>query len=181
MYAVTLVAAAVAIAVDQARNAALEDCLLERERAAMRAEDFGSRIAQRMYTSTTQVPSALPPMTWQVAHTIANNEALEMRDVMDEARRALRRGHEDRALALLDAELDRGELESDAEPADDDEPVETSDEEPPSPRDPLEILRRCAGCGGMSASVTLQWPAGRWTGLPEEERMLCDDCEAAEP
>ena len=174
MDAVTLVAAAVAIAVDQARNAALEDCLLQRERAAMRAEDLGSRIAQRMYTSTTQVPSAVPPMTWQVAHTIANNEALEMRDVMDEARRALRRGHEDRALALLDAELDRGELESDAGPADD------SDEEPLSEAS-SPILRRCAGCGGMSASVTLQWPAGRWTGLPEEERMLCDDCEAAEP
>ena len=161
MDAVTLVAAAVAIAVDQARNAALEDCLLERERAAMRAEDLGSRIAQRMYTSTTQVPSAVPPMTSEVAHTMVNNEALEMRDVMDEASRALRRGHEDRALALLDAELDRGE---------------TSESEPPSP-----ILRRCAGCGGMSASVTLQWPARRWTGLPEEERMLCDDCEAAEP
>ena len=181
MDAVTLVAAAVAIAVDQARNAALEDCLLERERAAMRAEDLACRIAQRMYTRTTQLPSALPPMTWQVAHTIAYNEAMEMRDVMDEARRALRRGHEDRALALLDAELDRGELESDAEPADDsDEPVETSEEEPPS-EPPSPILRRCAGCGGMSASVTLQWPAGRWTGLPEEERMLCDDCEAAEP
>ena len=165
MDAVTLVAAAVAIAVDQARNAALEDCLLERERAAMRAEDFGSRIAQRMYTSTTQVPSALPPMTWQVAHTIAHNEAMEMRDVMDEARRALRRGHDDRALALLEAELDR------------DEPADESSEE--EERAPPPTLHRCARCGRVTTSVTVQWPAGRWADLPVEQRMLCDDCEAA--
>ena len=82
------------------------------------------------------------------------------------------------AFALLEAELARAGLESDSEPADesDSEPADDSDAEPV-----VQILRRCAGCGRMSASVTLQWPAGRWTGLPEEDRMLCDDCEAAEP
>ena len=88
-----------------------------------------------------------------------------MRDVMDEARRALRRGYDDRALALLEAELDRDE------PADD-----TSDEEE---RAPPPTLHRCAGCGRMTTSVTVQWPAGRWADLPIEQRMLCDDCEAA--
>ena len=82
----------------------------------------------------------------------------------------MRRGHDERALALLEAELARAGLESDSEP---DEPADDSDAE----SEPVvQILRRC-----MSASVTLQWPAGRWTGLPEEERMLCDACEAAEP
>ena len=81
-------------------------------------------------------------------------------------------------MALLEAELARAGLESDLEPADqsDSEPADDSDAE-----HVLQILRRCAGCGRMSASVTLQWPAGRWTGLPEEDRMLCDDCEAAVP
>jgi len=179
MDGLTLAAAALAIAVDESRDAALRQAMLERERLAMGVEDRDSFLAQRFFVASAQLPGAAP-VTWRAAQVRAHNEALEMRDVMDEARRALRRGHEDRALALLDAELDRGELESDAEPADDDEPVETSDEKPPS-EPPSPILRRCAGCGGMSASVTLQWPAGRWTGLPEEERMLCDDCEAAEP
>ena len=173
MDAVTLVAAAVAIAVDHSRNAALEDCLLDRERQAMRAAHLESLIAQRMFTSSTQVPSSVPPVTWRTAHTMAHNEAVQMRDVMDQARRAGRHGHDERALALLEAELARAGLESDSEP---DEPADDSDAEPV-----VQILRRCAGCGRMSASVTLQWLAGRWTGLPEEDRMLCDDCEAADP
>ncbi len=88
----------------------------------------------------------------------------EMRDVMDAARRALRRGYAARALALREAELDR------AAPAD-----ESSEEELAPPAMP----HRCAGCGRMSTSVTVQWPAGRWADLPMEQRMLCDDCEAA--
>ena len=50
MDAVTLVAAAVAIAIDDSRNAALEDCLLDRERQAMRAADLESLIAQRAFS-----------------------------------------------------------------------------------------------------------------------------------
>ena len=50
MDAVTLVAAAVAIAIDDSRNAALEDCLLDRERAAMRAADLESLLAQRTFS-----------------------------------------------------------------------------------------------------------------------------------
>ena len=74
MDAVTLVAAAVAIAVDHARNAALEDALLQRERAAMRAEDSESLIAQRLYVRSAQLPASaqLPNpqgrlQTWQAA------------------------------------------------------------------------------------------------------------------
>ena len=107
MDAVTLVAAAVAIAVDQSRNAALEDCLRDRELQAMRAADLESLVAQRMFTSSAQLPSARPPMTWRAAHVRAHNELVEQRRVMDEARRAVRRGHAHRALALLDAELSR--------------------------------------------------------------------------
>ncbi len=165
MDGLTLAAAALAIAVDESRDAALRQAMLERERLAMGVEDRDSLLAQRFFVASMQMPGAAP-LTWRAAHTRAHNEALEMRDVMDEARRALRRGHDDRALALLEAELDRDE------PADD-----TSEEE----RAPPPTLHRCAGCGRMTTSVTVQWPAGRWIGLPEEERMLCDDCEAAEP
>ena len=178
MDAVTLVAAAVAIAVDQSRNAALEDSVQERERQAMRAADLESMVAQRMFTSSMQLPHGAPE-TWRTAHTRAHtrahNETEDLRAVIDQAARALRRGYDEHASELLEAELARAGLESDSahesEPADSDaesEPVE-------------QVLRRCAGCGRMSAMVTLQWPAGRWTGLPEEDRMLCVDCEAADP
>ena len=167
MDAVTLVAAALAISVDDSRNAALQEALLERERAAMTAEDRGSFFAQRLYTGSTQVPSAMPPMTWRAAHTRVHNDSLERRDVMDEARRALRRGHADRALALLDAELDRDEL------ADDSSAEEETDEEPP-PR------HRCVLCGLTFRSVNLQLPTGRWANLPMEQRLVCDGCEAAQ-
>ena len=173
MDAVTLVAAAVAIAVDHSRNAALEDCLLDRERQAMRAAHLESLLAQRMFTSSTQLPHSAP-VTWRTAHTIAHNETVQMRAVMDQAARALRRGYDERAAALLEAEL--------AGPQSDSEPHESEPADSDAESEPVvQILRRCAGCGRMSASVTLQWPAGRWTGLPEEDRMLCDDCEAAEP
>ena len=75
MDAVTLVAAAVAIAVDQSRNAALEDCLRDRELQAMRAADLESLIAQRLYVRSQQLPASaqLPnpqgrPQTWQAAY-----------------------------------------------------------------------------------------------------------------
>ena len=158
MDAVTLVAAALAIAADDSRNAALQEALLERERAAMTAEDRGSFFAQRLYTGSTQVPSAMPPMTWRAAHTRVHNETLELREVMDEARRALRRGYADRALALLDAELDRDD--SSAEEETDKEPAEE---------------HRCVVCGLTHRSVTLMLPTGRWANLPMEQRLVCDD------
>ena len=48
MDAVTLVAAAVAIAIDDSRQAALNDLLLDREHAAMRAADAESQLAERV-------------------------------------------------------------------------------------------------------------------------------------
>ena len=168
MDAVTLVAAALAIAAEESRNAALQECLLQRERAAMTAEDRGSFLAQRLYTGSTQVPSAMPPMTWRAAHTRVHNETLELRDVMDEARRALRSGYADRALALLDAELDRDE------PAEDDSSAEEETDQEPEP------AHRCVVCGLTFRSVNLMLPTGRWANLPMEQRLVCDDCDAAQ-
>ena len=181
MDAVTLVAAAVAIAVDQSRNAALEDSLQERERQAMRTADLESMVAQRMFTSSMQLP-VVAPMTWRSAHTRAHNETVDLLTAIDQAARALRRGHDQQASELLEAELWRaGLLESDSsEPADSDaesEPVEPVEQRREVPEE--QVLRRCAGCGRMSANVILQWPAGRWTDLPAEDRMLCIYCDAA--
>ena len=165
MDGLTLAAAALAIAVDESRDAALRQAVLERERLAMGVEDRDSFLAQRLFTGSAQVPSAMPRMTWRAAHTRVHNEALELHDVVDEARRALRRGHADRALALLDAELDQDE------PADDSSAEEDTDDEP-LPR------HRCVLCGLTFRNVNLQLPTGRWANLPMEQRLVCDGCEA---
>ena len=191
MDAVTLVAAAVAIAVDQSRNAALEDSLQERERQAMRTADLESMVAQRMFTSNMQLPHG-PPETWRTAHT-------DLRGVVNRAWNAMRQGFDETAYDVLEAEQMRVE-QMRAEQEEQEEQMRAeqmraeqwrrAELEEQQMRAELEeqwragaveqILRRCAGCGRWSFRVTLQWPAGRWTDLPAEDRMLCADCEAAD-
>ena len=175
---VTLVAAAVAIAVDRSRNAALEDSLLERERQAMRTADLESVVAQRMFTSSMQLPHGAPE-TWRTAHTRARNETEDLRAVIDSAAHAMRQGYDEHAFEVLEAEQRRAEPVEQMRA----EPVEQRRAEPVEQRraEPVEqIMQRCAGCGRWSTRFTLQWPAGRWTDLPAEDRMLCADCEAAD-
>ena len=93
MDAVTLVAAAVAIAIDDSRQAALNDVLLDRERAAMRAADAETQLAERVY-----------------------NEAAQLRDVWRAARHQAARVARERAAAREQAARRVSELES--EPAD---------------------------------------------------------------
>ena len=93
MDAVTLVAAAVAIAIDDSRQAALNDVLLDRERAAMRAADAETQLAERVY-----------------------NETAQLRDVWRAARHQAARVARERAAAREQAARRVSELES--EPAD---------------------------------------------------------------
>ena len=74
-----MAAAALAVATDPSRDAALRQALLDRERAAMTAEDRGSFLAQRLYTGSTQVPSTMRPMTWRAAHQHVQNDVLGAR------------------------------------------------------------------------------------------------------
>ena len=70
MDAVTLAAAALAIVVDESRDAALRQALLERERLAMAVEDRDSFLAQRYFTGSMQLRGAAGhrPQTWQAAY-----------------------------------------------------------------------------------------------------------------
>ncbi len=119
-----MAAAALAVATDHSRDAALRQALLDRERAAMTAEDRGSFLAQRLYTGSTQVPSTMRPMTWRAAHQHVQNDVLGARDAMLAARRAIRHGNDERAEALLTAELG-----SSSDDADEDEGEEEAEEE----------------------------------------------------
>ena len=158
MDAVTLVAAAVAVAIDQSRQAALEDVLRDRELQAMRAAHLESLIAQRMFTSNTQLGHVPPPVTWRTAHTMAHNDAVQQRAVMNQAARALRRGEDDRAAAMLEV----------AGP-------DESDESEHTDSDAEHAQQRCSRCGS-TRNLELLLPTGPFAGAPIEQRIFCQEC-----
>ena len=129
MDASSVAAAALAVATEHSRDAALRQALLDRERAAMTAEDRGSFLAQRLYTSSTQVPSEMRPMTWRAAHRHVQNDVIGMRDVMVLALRAIREGNSERAEALLADELGSDESEELVSVEEEEEEEEETEEE----------------------------------------------------
>ena len=114
MDAVTLVAAAVAIACDQSRQAAMEDVLRDRELQAMRAADLESQIAQRLYVWSQQrpAPEQLPVQayrrTWQEAYDHLEADYQQALDTLQEVRVANRNGDSERVAELVRQELGSG-------------------------------------------------------------------------
>ena len=84
MDAVTLVAAAVAIAIDDSRNAALNDVLLDRERAAMRAADVETQLAERMYNEAAQMRAVWRAARHQAARVARERAAARERATVSE-------------------------------------------------------------------------------------------------
>ena len=124
MDAVTL-AAAVAIAVDASRTAALED----RERYAMRAADLECLVAQRMFTSSQQVPENGRPMTWESAFRMRHNDLIDAHHALRGVRDLLNQNDVASALDVALAEV--GSADSASESAEvaeeeslDDDPVD---------------------------------------------------------
>ena len=71
MDAMTLAAAAVAVAIEQSRQAAMHQVLLDREHAAMRAADAESNLAERVDKEVSQMRDvwrAARHQARQVAH-----------------------------------------------------------------------------------------------------------------
>ena len=56
---------------------ALAAALLELERARMRAADLESLVAQRMFTSSQQVPEIGRPMTWEALYLVRHDNLIE--------------------------------------------------------------------------------------------------------
>ena len=104
-----LAAAALAVVLKEspeaAREAALREILLDRERAAMTAQDRGSLLAQRLFTGSTQVRSTMHPMTWEAAYAQRHEDYLVAHDAMRAALRAQRQGDGERVEGVLVAEL----------------------------------------------------------------------------
>ena len=102
MDATTVAAAALAVAVDESRDAAHRAALLELERKAMSNEDVRSWVAQRVFTQSVQPPGTWPPMTWQSAYERVVCSRCHLVDALREVRQALRAGDPNRIEILLD-------------------------------------------------------------------------------
>ena len=87
-----LAAAALAVVLKESQEAALREALLDRERAAMTAEDLRSFVAQRHFSGSMQVPSLMRPMTWEAVYEQRHEDYLLAHDAMRAALRAQRQG-----------------------------------------------------------------------------------------
>ena len=168
MDASSLAAAALAVAMDESRDAAVRELLLARERAAMNAEDLRSYVAQRHFTASQLVPRALALTTWEAAFAQHHNVLLLAHDAMRDALRAVRQGDDVRAEGLLAAEVRSSSEEEEGE--------EETDED--------DDALVCVLCGrepaGARRLLTMA-AEGRWTGLALEARRVCSDCRTEGP
>ena len=105
MDATTNVAASIAIAIEHGRFAALQQVLLDRERAAMAAEDHRSMLVR--LTTSSQMPDAM--RLWAAAYRHLQNDVLYLRGVMNLALRALLRNNIEAARLHLANEIESDE------------------------------------------------------------------------
>ena len=153
--------AALSIAVDESRDAALRELLQERERDRMQAEDLCSFVAQRHFMASLLVPNALRPITWEAAYARRHNDLHWARGTMRDALRWFRRGENVHAERLLAAELGSDEEEE-------------ADEEEVSEDEEATV---CVLCGRVPDLGLLTMAAeGRWAGLAPEARLVCSAC-----
>ena len=102
MDASSLAAAALAVAMEDSRSAAVREVMLDRERAAMVAEDRSSYMAQRHFVGSQQEPDGpVHPTTWRVAYLVQRHDGDRLRDVMRASLMHLREGNDRLARALL--------------------------------------------------------------------------------
>ena len=115
MDALTVAAAALAVATEHSRDAALHQALLDRERAAMSNEDVRSWVAQRHFVGSAQVVSGRSLMTWRVAYNSRHADYLDARAAMRGARAAVLQGDARGAEERLTAEVGSEDSEEDEE------------------------------------------------------------------
>ena len=102
MDASSLAAAALAVAMEDSRSAAVREVMLDRERAAMVAEDRSSYIAQRHFVGSQQEPNShVHPMPWREAYMVRSTDMMRAREVMRASLMVLRRGDAQRAREVM--------------------------------------------------------------------------------
>ncbi len=106
MDASAIAQAALALSVDNSRDAAMNELLQERERLAMAAEDMRTFVASRHFTwdllmERGPVPPAHVPWTWKRAYNQLLSQWQNRHDAIHEALRDVRMGEPESAERLL--------------------------------------------------------------------------------
>ena len=96
-----MAAAALAVAVDESRDDAVRQLLLERERLAMGLEDRDSFLAQRHFVVSAQVESPWRLRTWQCYWLRQHLDYLDLFDATRAAIRSICSGNFSAALETL--------------------------------------------------------------------------------
>ncbi len=165
MDAVSLVAA-LAVACENSRAAALQQLLREREMSAMRAADLESHVAQRTYVWSQLLlrPQQLPlrafQRTWQQAYSELDAEHQSALTALQAIGVANAQGDVDRIAELVGHQFG-------AAPEDfTDAGAQSDDEQVP----------RCRRCGDRD-NLHLMDQSGQWLDAESEaERTYCTDC-----
>ena len=100
-----MAAAALALVVDDSRDDAVRELLLERERLAMALADRDSFLAQRHFYVSDQVQRPERLITWQQYWHSWNSYHLSVMAAVRDAFRHLRDGHVRAALDILQDEV----------------------------------------------------------------------------
>ena len=114
--------AALAVVVEESRDAAMLALLQERERLAMALADQASYLAQHHFVGSLQVPRPDRPMTWQTAYNQRHNDLIDAHHAMRGAIRAIRNGDSEGALNVLEQVVGSDTEQS----ADEDEEMEST-------------------------------------------------------
>ena len=114
--------AALAVVVEESRDAAMLALLQERERLAMALADQASYLAQHHFVGSLQVPRPDRPMTWHTAYNQRHNDLIDAHHAMRGAIRAIRNGDSDGALNVLEQVVGSDTEQS----ADEDEEMEST-------------------------------------------------------
>ena len=176
MDAVTLVAAAVAVACDQSRTAALEEVLRDRELAAMRAADLECQVAQRGHVWSQQLPrpAQLPlhayQRTWQQAYNELDAEYQNALNALQAVGVANANGDSNRVAELVRQELGEDAAHEGGESSS--EAASVSD----APNSDDSQVPRCSRCGDRE-NLHLMDQSGPWIDAASEAaRTYCHDC-----
>ena len=186
MDAVTLVAAAVAVACDQSRTAALEEVLRDRELAAMRAADLECQVAQRGHVWSQQLPrpAQLPlhayRRTWQQAYNELDTEYQNALNALQAVGVANANGDSNRVAELVRQELG-GDAGSAHEGGESSSEAASVSDAPNSDADSQDSavyasVSRCSRCGDRE-NLHLMDQSGPWIDAASEAaRTYCHEC-----
>ena len=115
---------------------ALAAALLELERARMRAADLESLVAQRMFTSSQQVPEIGRPMTWEALYLVRHDNLIEAHHALRGVRDLLQENDVGGALGVavdvVGESTEPSESEQESEPGEHSE-KEALDDDPEVP------------------------------------------------